>query len=160
MELSIGQILTHVLAFLLLFWVLRKIAWKPLLSVMEERRKKISGEFDRVDKLQQEVDNLRLEYQSRLAKIEAEARQKILEGLEEGKRFGAELVAKSRDDAQKIISQAQAKTELEIARAKEELRSEIVRLALAACEKMLAEKLDDQQHRRMIDRFITEVQKQ
>ena len=160
MKLAIGQILTHILAFLLLLWVLRKIAWKPLLSLMEERRKKISGEFDRVDKLQQEVDGLRREYQDRLAKIEAEARQKILDGIEEGKKFGLELVAKSRDDAQQIINQAQAKTQLEIAKAKEELRSEIVRLALAACEKMLAEKLDDEHHRRMIDQFITEVQNQ
>ena len=42
-------ILTHMVGFVITVWVLKKFAWKPILSILEERREKIKSEFDQIE---------------------------------------------------------------------------------------------------------------
>ena len=44
------QVLTQILGFLILMWLLRKFAWGPVLAMLEARREKIAGEFREADK--------------------------------------------------------------------------------------------------------------
>ena len=48
MGLELGQIITHIIGFVIAVIVLKKFAWKPILSMLEERRNKIKSEFDSI----------------------------------------------------------------------------------------------------------------
>lgn len=154
MNLDWSQILTQIIGFLLLLWLLKRFAWKPILQLLEERRNKINTEFNKIDQTKVEVAKLRQEYEQQLKTIEAQARQKILDAVQESQKIAAEIQEKARDDARQIIEKAKQNVELEIAKAKVELRDEIVNLTLQATEKMLNEKLDDQKHRELITQYI------
>ncbi|MDI6783622.1 MAG: F0F1 ATP synthase subunit B [bacterium] len=157
MQLDWSQILTQIIGFLLLLWLLKKFAWKPILQLLEARRAKIVSEFVQIDQTKQEIAKLRQEYEQQLKTIDAQARQKILEAIQEGQKIAGEIHGKARDDARQIVEKAKQNIELEIAKAKVELRNEIVKLTLQATEKMLNEKLDDQKHRELIVQYLNSL---
>ena len=71
MDVQWQQLLTHALGFLIVLWILKKYAWGPLLSMMEERRNKIAGEFQQIEDEKVNVAKLTSEYEGKLKDIDA-----------------------------------------------------------------------------------------
>ena len=87
MDLDIKEILIQIVAFLLMLWVLKKFGWKPLLNVMEERKKAIQSEFDAIAEARKETEMLAKSYQDKLSTIDAEGRLKIQEAVRQGQKI-------------------------------------------------------------------------
>ncbi|HZX48642.1 MAG TPA: F0F1 ATP synthase subunit B [Nitrospirota bacterium] len=157
MNLEIQQILTQALGFLILLFILKKIAWKPLLSLLDERREKISSEFQNIESTKSELSRLELDYKSRLADIDAQARQRIQEAISEGQRIAVEIQEKAREESKNILNKAKENIELEVAKARVELRNQVANLAIRAAEKVLKEELTEERHKRLVTEFIDEA---
>lgn len=157
MEILWGQVLTQLVAFLLFLWVLKVFAWKPVMEVLEQRRQKIQSEFDRIHKLEKEVEQMKEDYQSKIKLIEEEARDLRLNEVNRGK----EIAEKLQEDARQMIAQEKQNLEqqlaVELAKAKVELRDFVVDLSIQATSKLINETLDDTRHRRMVDEYIRHV---
>lgn len=158
MNLEIQQILTQALGFIILLFLLKKYAWKPLLSLLDERRDKIASEFNNIERVKTEIGRLENDYRSKLADIDAQARQKIQEAVLEGQRIAVELQEKAREDANKTLEKAKANIEIEIAKARAELRTQMTSIAIRAAEKILQEDLNDDRHKRLVMGFIENVE--
>lgn len=158
MNLEIQQILTQALGFIILLFLLKKFAWKPLLSLLDERRDKISSEFSNIERVKTEIGRLENDYRSKLADIDAQARQKIQEAVLEGQRIAVELQEKAREDANKTLEKAKANIEIEVAKARAELRNQMTNIAIKAAEKILQEDLNDDRHKRLVMGFIENVE--
>ncbi len=148
---------THILAFLLFILILRKLAFKPLLKVIDERRDKIESDFKKAEDLAKEAEESKKRYETQLAEIEAQAREKMQESIDEGKRIATEIQTKAREDAEGLLDRAKKNAEIELANARKQLRKDVVELTLAATEKVLREQVDKAAHTRHIDKFIDEV---
>ncbi len=157
MNLEIQQILTQALGFLILLFILKKIAWKPLLSLLDERREKISSEFQTIDRTKSELSRLEQDYKARLADIDAQARQRIQEAISEGQRVSVEIQEKAREESKNILNKAKENIELEVAKARVELRNQVATLAIKAAEKVIKEELSEERHRRLVTEFIDEA---
>ena len=157
MKIEIYQILTQALGFLILLWLLKKFAWKPILTLLDERRDKISSEFSSIERSKTELSRLAEDYNAKLADIEAHARIKIQEAISEGQRISIEIQEKAREESKKIIAKAKANIELEISKAKVELRNQMATIAIKAAEKILKEELSEDRHKRLVSDFIENV---
>jgi len=157
LNLEIQQILTQAIGFLVLLFILKKIAWKPLLSLLDERREKISSEFRNIEQTKSELSRLEQDYKARLAEIEAQARQKIQEAIAEGQRIAVEVQEKAREEGKNILNKAKDNIELEIAKARVELRNQVASLAIRAAEKVIKEELTEERHKRLVTEFIDEA---
>ena len=157
MNLEIQQILTQAIGFLVLLFILKKIAWKPLLSLLDERREKISSEFRNIERTKSELSRLEQDYKARLAEIEAQARQKIQEAIAEGQRIAVEVQEKAREEGKNILNKAKDNIELEVAKARVELRNQVASLAIRAAEKVIKEELSEERHKRLVNEFIDEA---
>lgn len=151
------EIVTHVLAFLIFIWVLKKFAWGPLLKVIDERREKIEGDFQKAEDLQKEADETKAKLEAQLAEIEDRARTEMHKAIEEGKRISLELQAKARAEAEALLARAKQNAEIELANARKALRKDVVELTLAATERVLRETVDRAAQQRHIDKFIDEL---
>ena len=120
-----GEVFVQLIAFIIVFWTLKKLAWKPLLSALASRREKIQSDFERIEAAKKEIEELKTKYTAHLQKIEDEARGKIQEAVEEGRRIGREIQEKARADAQTTFDQAKENLALEAAKARLQLRHEI-----------------------------------
>jgi F-type H+-transporting ATPase subunit b len=151
------QILTHALGFLIFVWILKRFAWGPLLGLMEERRQKIAGEFEDIDNKKAEVADLTARYEARMKEIDAERRQKLVEAVQEGKQMAADIKASAMDEVRSLHEKAKADLQRDIAKAKVQLRDEMIAMTMTAAEKVVHEKMDDPKHRDLIGRYIDEL---
>ena len=158
MSLSLQEILTQALGFLLLVWVMKRIFWKPLLASLEARRHGIEEAFRRIEEQKKEMEKLRSDYEARIAKIEEEARQKLQEAVDQGRGISREIQEKAREEAKAVLARSKEDLGLEIAKAKIELRREIAGLTLLAAEKLLKEKMNEEKHREKILEMIEELE--
>ncbi len=150
-------VLTQVLGFLILLWVLRAFAWGPLIGLLEERRRRIAGEFEEAERRKADADALKARYELDLKGIEAQARQRILEAVTEGQRVAAEIKTQAHADAAARLARADEEIVHEREKAREVLKQQVAALSIRTAEKILREKLDSPAQRRLVERFIDEV---
>ncbi len=151
------ELATHVIAFLLFILILRKLAFGPLVKVIDDRRAKIEADFKKAEDLAKEAQESKGRYETLLEELDAKAREQMQESIDEGKRIAAEIGQKAREDAEKLLERAKKNAEIELANARKQLRKDVVELTLAATEKILQEQVDRAAHTRHIDKFIEEV---
>jgi len=154
---DIRQVLTQILGFLLMVWILRRYAWAPLLGMLEARRQKIAGEFKEADRLKAEAQELKGRYEQELRGIEARARERLLEAVHEGQKVAGEIKAQAQQEAARRLERAADEIAREREKAKEVLKEQIIALAMRSAEKILRAKLDDPTHRKLASEFIDEV---
>jgi len=154
---DIRQVMTQILGFLLMVWILRRYAWAPLLGMLEARRQKIAGEFKEADRLKAEAQELKGRYEQELRGIEARARERLLEAVHEGQKVAGEIKAQAQQEAARRLERAADEIAREREKAKEVLKEQIIALSMRSAEKILRAKLDDPTHRKLASEFIDEV---
>jgi len=159
LQLDLQQIFSQVLSFLLLLWVLRRFAWKPLLSALDARREHIESELSKAAQGRQEMERLQEDYRKRLSSIEEESRSKIQQAVIEGKRISGEIQEEARGQAHAIITKAKEAVEMELAKAKVTLRDQIARMTVNATERLLRRKLDEKADRHLVDEALKELER-
>lgn len=157
MDLDIQQVLTQIVGFLILLWLMRKFAWGPLLEVLETRRLKISTELEEIRKGRETLANMKQEYDAKFAEIENQARLKIQESVAEGQRAAKELADQARGEADRILQKAKENINLEIAKAKVQLRDEIASLAVTGAEKIVRREIDRPKNKELVLQYLDEV---
>lgn len=153
----LSQFITNILAFLLLLAILKKFAWGSLLKLIDERRAKIASEFEGIERAKQELAKIKQDYQEHLAKIEEEARGRIQQAVNEGRRVAAEIEEEARAHSRETLEKTKEAVALEVAKARVELKEQVVDLAIQATHKILQQNLDEETDRRMIEAFIKEI---
>jgi len=150
-------IFVNVIAFMLLVWLLKKYAWGPIMSVLDERASKIKGDYDAAAGKLGEAEQLRQDYDSKLAEIKALERERLQEAVKRGEDIAGRLEQEARDKAGSFMDKAESELEREVGAARLELREQVVTMALAAAEKVVQEKLDDAKHRQLVESFIQDL---
>lgn len=150
-------VLTQILGFLLMLWVLRKYAWGPVLELLEERRKAIAGEFQEAERRKAAADEARAGYEQKIAEIERTARVKLQEAVAEGHKVAGEIRAQAQKDAHERIERAEHEILREREKAKELLKERMIDLSMRSAEKILRQKLDGASQRKLVGEFIDEV---
>ena len=160
MGLEIGQIVTQIIGFLIAVFLLKKFAWKPLLSILEQRRSKIKSEFDNIDKEKQKVADLLSDYQTKLKEIDSLARVKIQEAAREGQKLANEIKENARKESKEILTKAREEIQRDVDKAKVQLKNDLVNMTMRVAEKLIRERLDEEKDRKLIAEFIDAVQAQ
>lgn len=153
------QVLTHALGFLIALWILKKYAWGPLLNMLDERRQKIEGEFQKIEDEKAEADKLKAEYENKLKNIEAERRQKISEGVNEANKMASDIKIGAQEEARNMINRTNEQLVRDVTAAKIQLKEDMISITIGAAEKILLEKLDEAKERELIGKFIDGIEK-
>ena len=155
---NIPQLVTQVLGFLAVLWILKAFAWKPLLKVLEDRRQKIADDFAAAEKARVEMEALKADFEAKIREIEGTARQRIADAAREGEKLSSQIVENGRTQAREQLAKATAEIEREKEKALAEMRSEMVNSVILATERVVGQKLDDAGHRGLIEKFLGEIE--
>lgn len=154
---NITNLLTTAVGFILFVWVLAKFAWGPILTLLDQRRDTIQGDYAAAEKNLAEAEQLKVEFEARLQDIKAIEREKVQEAVKRGEGLAASIVAKANDDAAVKVAKAEQDIELEVHQANLVLRDSVVAMAIGAAEKVIGERLDDDKHRQLIQQYIDSI---
>lgn len=157
--LSANELFAQIINFLILLFLLRIFFWKRILKLLDSRRERISSEFRKIEDTKKEVEGLKSSYQAELANIGETTRQKIGEAVEEGKKIADGIRKDAEGQAQKIMETARQDIKHEMAKAKEEIKGQIVDLTIKATENLISEKLNAAGDKKLVEDFINQVDK-
>lgn len=143
--------------FLVLLFILKKFAYKPILNMLDERKKSIEDAINNAETAKNEAEKMRKDYETRLAEAKQEAQDIIAKATKLGEEMKNEIVGNAQSEANKAIQRAQE----EIAREKDQaiaaLRDEVATLAVMAAGKVLGKAIAKEDHEKMVKEFVTEV---
>jgi F-type H+-transporting ATPase subunit b len=148
----------QVVAFIILFAVLRKYLFRPLIAVMAQREKEIADGLDWGERAKAEVAGIEQERERVLASAREEGRQQVRQSVQEGSQAREQILREARDEAQQVRQRARESVELEREEAMLQLRRDVVDLALLAARQAVLTPLDEAKHRQAIDDFITSLE--
>lgn len=151
------QVLTQILGFLILLWVMKKYAWGPILASLEARRQKIAGDFEAARRAKSDADATKLQLENELKGIEARARQRLQEAVAEGQKVAGEIRAQAQTEAAARMARAEDDIAREREKAKEMLKEQVISLSMKTAEKILRQRLDDPAQRKLVGEFVEEV---
>lgn len=153
------EIIIQIAGFLVVFWVLKKFAWGPLLGMVDKRRETIMGAFKDIESQKKALEALEVEYRKKLSAIEDEARSKIQEAARQGADLSKEIQDKARADAQKLIDRAHSEIEHDLVKAKLTLRNELAELSAEVTEKVIRARLTAEDHKRLVSEFVKDLER-
>lgn len=140
---ELGLIFWTTLSFLILLFILRKFAWKPILGAVNSREEGIKDALAAAEKARREMENLHADNE----RILKEARLERETMLKEAREIKSKMISDAKDEAQtqasKMIEQAQAAIESEKKAAMAELKNQVATLSLEIAEKVVRKELSN-----------------
>jgi len=144
-----GLVIWTVVTFLILLFILRKFAWGPILSALENRERTIQENVVQAQKTREEAENLLKEYREKLDSIKEDARKIVEEGRARGEKAREELLEKARREYEEQLERAKKEIELARRKAVEEVQGYIVDMTLDMASKVIGRSLSDEDHRKL-----------
>lgn len=152
-----GKFAWQIVNFLILLFLLKKFAYKPVLNMLDERKKSIEDAISNAEKAKNDAESMRKEYESRLAEAKQEAQAIIEKANKLAEETKTEIITSAQNEAAKAIQKAQE----EIAREKEQaiaaLRDEVAVLAVMAAGKVIGKSITVEDHKKLVSEFVAEA---
>lgn len=152
-----GLMIWTILTFLLVLFILRRVAFSRIQALIDRRRERIREALDAADKAREEARELR----ELTAREREEARAERDRILEDTRRQAQQQFERSRleaeEDLKRRLEENQRTLEAENRKFREQIRRDVVELTLLAAEKVTGKALDADDQRRLIDETIEEV---
>lgn len=140
---DIGLIFWTTLSFAILYFILAKYAWKPILGAVNDREKSIKDALSAAEKAKEEMANLKFDNEKILyeAKLQREALLKDARDIKS--KIIADAQNEATEKANKLIEAAKIAIDNEKSAAMKELKNTVVDLSLNIAEKLLSKELDN-----------------
>jgi len=136
-EFSIGLFFWQVVLFLALLFLLRKFAWKPILSAVNEREAKISDSLELAEKTKAEMAALQASNENLLKEARAERDGMIKDAKETASQMVAEAKEKAKEEGNKMLASARESINAEKAAAINELKTQVASFSIEIAEKIV-----------------------
>src|SRR5213594_1033147 len=141
--------LSQVISFVIVALLLRRFAYKPILAVLEERRRKIEEGQLNAEKIKKELAEAEKRYQEILAKADADAQKMIDEARESAAHLSERKQHEAITAAEQIIAKAREASAIEHERTMESLKRELGRLVVETTAKVTEKVLTPEDQRRL-----------
>lgn len=159
LDINPGLIIWTIVTFIVLLFVLKKLAWKPLLEALTAREEKIRESLEQAEHARHEAQRLIEENQKQMAQAQGEFQRLMREAREEADKLRAKRKQEAEAEARKIIEQGKMEIEREKEAALVQLRNEVADLAILAASRILDEELDEKKQRKLVDSFLSNLPK-
>lgn len=149
-----GLIVWITVTFLALLFILKRFAWGPITTALNEREGRITESMEQAEKALAEAKQLQADNRLARKEAESEAQRLMREAREAADMLRSEEVDKTRAQIQHLQEQAKQEIMREKDSALDSLRQEVAGLAINAAEKILNENLDANRQKRIVDDFL------
>ncbi len=152
-----ATLLGQAIAFALFVWFCMKYVWPPIIAALEERKEKIAEGLAAAERGAHEKE---LAEKQALATLK-DAKHQASDILSQAQKRSSEIVEEAKniakDESNKIKQAAQSEIDMEINRAKEQLRQEVTQIALAGAAKILEKEIDASKHQEILDQLAEQI---
>ncbi|MBI2405132.1 F0F1 ATP synthase subunit B [Candidatus Gottesmanbacteria bacterium] len=152
-------LLAQIINFSIIVFVLTRLLYKPILGILEKRKKEIEESLARAEKLKREEEKFKQKGEKLLDEARREGRKILEEAKKQGKLAEKEIIAEAHNEASDIVK----KGKTEVVRMEEEMekgvRQQAVTLAIAMAKRLLTAVLSEKDQHRVISEQLKELEK-
>ena len=140
---DLGLFFWNLLAFVIVFFILKKFAWKPILSSLKTREEGIADALATAEKVKAEMAQLKNENEALLAKAREERAQLLKEARDTKDKIINEAKDQAKQEVNKIMIDAEAAIEQKKIAALTDLKNQVGNMVIDIAEKILRRELSD-----------------
>jgi F-type H+-transporting ATPase subunit b len=152
-----GLMIWTVVCFLITLWVLKRYAFGPIQRTIDERRERIRQAIEEADKAREEARGLLEEHRRLIGHAKSDAEEILAEARKVAEASERRMREETAAERQRRIEETRRQIEAETRRAIEQIRAEVVDLSLLAASKVTRKALDEEDHRRLIEEAVGEL---
>lgn len=152
-----ATLIGQMIAFVVFVWFCMKYVWPPMMKALDERKKTIADGLAAAERGQREQELA----EERAKESLHEAKQQAQEIISRAEKRAAEIVEEAKADArtegERMIAAARNELDQELNRVKEELRGQVVSIAVAGAEKVLEREVNEQTHNELLTKLAAQI---
>lgn len=145
------------IAFAIFVWFTMKFVWPPITAAMQARQKKIAEGLDAAGRAQRDLQMA----QEKAAQTLRETKEQAAEILDKANKTATAIVEEAKQQArgegERLLAGAKAEIEVEVNRAKDQLRAQVAALAVAGAEKILESSVDAKAHNDLVAKLASQL---
>src|SRR5918996_5038315 len=154
---SLGLMIWTLLAFGITLYLLNKLAFPRIAAALDRRRLAIEESIEAANRSKREADELLEEYRARLREAREQSEDIVVRARKAADNLAEETKAQASKQREELLAAARRDIEHETRRALDELRKEVADLTVIATEKITRKSLTEEDHRRLIEEALSEV---
>jgi F-type H+-transporting ATPase subunit b len=151
-----GVLITQLVTFVILLVILRFVAYKPLMRMLDERSRKVKESMEQAEAVKQQSANAEEEVKKQLAEAGREGQDRIARAVKAGEDMKQKAQEDARQEAEALLSRARSEIQRERDDAISSVRREFADLTIMAAGKVIDRSLDKEQHRELIEKALEE----
>ena len=152
-----ATLFAQMVVFFILWWVVAKFVWPPLIKALDERAAKVAEGLAAAEKGKVDLDLATKRADQALAMAKSEGTQRIAEAEKRAQQSAEEIKQNAQTEAARIIAQAKSEAEQQVIRARDVLRNEVAVLAVKGAEQILRREVDPKAHASLLDQLKAEL---
>jgi F-type H+-transporting ATPase subunit b len=152
-----GLMIWTVVCFLITLFVLKRFAFGPIQNMLDERRERIRRSIEEAEKARNEARRLLEEHRALIGQARGQAEQILAEARKVAEAQRQRVKEETEADRQRRLEETKRQIEAETRRALQQIRAEVAELTLIATSKVTGKVLDDEDHRRLIEDAIKDL---
>ncbi len=149
--------LAQMVVFFILWWIVAKFIWPPLVKALDERAKKIADGLAAAEKGKAELELANKRVDQAMAEARVEGAQRVADAEKRAQLTADEIKQNAQAEAARIIAQAKAEAEQQVTRARETLRDQVAVLAVKGAEQILKREVNAQVHADLLNQLKAEL---
>jgi F-type H+-transporting ATPase subunit b len=154
---AFGTVFWATIAFLSVLYLLRRMAWGPILQALSDREESIEKALREADKAREEMANLHADNEQLLSEARSKRDAMLKESREMADKVVSDAKAKAKEKASKEVELALEAIQIERKAAIAELKAEVAKLSIDIAERLLREELTDSgKQKTLVDKLIEE----
>jgi F-type H+-transporting ATPase subunit b len=154
---NVGLMIWTLLAFGVTLYLLNKFAFPRIAEALDRRRRAIEESIDHAERTKREADELLDEYRARLREAREQADEITVRARRAADSLGDDAKAAASKQREEMLAATRREIEAETRRALDEIRKEVANLTVVATEKVTRKSLTPDDHRRLIEDALHEV---
>src|SRR5215216_432186 len=154
---SLGLMIWTLIAFGATLYLLNKLAFPRIAEALDRRRRAIEESIDHAERTKREADELLEEYRARLREAREQSEEIVVRARRAADSLADESKAAANKQREELLAATRRDIETETRRALDEIRKEVANLTVIATEKVTRKSLTPDDHRRLIEEALGEV---
>ncbi|MFC4303512.1 F0F1 ATP synthase subunit B [Cohnella boryungensis] len=150
----------QLVAFIILFLLLQRFAFKPLFGIMEQRRQMVLEQMNSAEKNRAEADQFIEEQKQALQQARKEAHDIIEQARVTSSKQADDIVQSARNESSRMKEEALREIEAEKNKAVAALRAQVSGLSVLIASKIIEKQVDEQSQKELVDQYLQNVGKQ
>ena len=139
---------------LVLYFVLRKLLFKPVKNMIDSRQQEIDGMSSDAEKSREDADAMKADYEEKISHAQEESEEILKNAVRRAQLREEEILREANDKAARVMKRAEEQVEMEKKRAINEVKNEVSDMAIGIASAVIERDIDRKEHEALIDEFI------